>query len=187
MLKTPPYTEAPRIETPRLLLRSHRLEDFTAFAAMWSDERITRYTIGEPSPRPTAWRRFLGYRGHWALLGFGYWAVEEITSGEYIGELGFADFKRGIDPSIDGFPEMGWALAAHAHGKGYATEALRAAAAWGDAHFTIGRTVCLINLGNAASLRVAAKLGFREYARIEKNGEIDLLLQRFPPAADAAM
>jgi RimJ/RimL family protein N-acetyltransferase len=62
-------------------------------------------------------------------LSYGYWAVEEKTSGRYVGELGFADFKRDIVPSIEGMPELGWALVPQFHGKGYATEALRAAVA----------------------------------------------------------
>src|SRR5205807_1769596 len=142
-----------------------------------------RHTIGEPSSAPRTWIRLLAYRGHWALLGFGYWAVEEKASGEYVGELGFADFKRGIDPSIDGIPELGWALAAHAHGKGYATEALRAVVAWGDSHFAAERTVCLISPDNAASLRVAAKLGFREVSRTRRNDEDEILLERIRPVA----
>lgn len=180
---TPPFSEAPNIATPRLLLRAHRADDFPACSAMWSDPRITRYTIGEPASAQRTWMRILGYRGHWALLGFGYWAVEEKASGDFVGELGFADFKRGIDPAIDGVPEMGWALSAHVHGRGFATEALRAVSAWGDSHFTSPRTVCLINPDNPASLRVAAKLGFREFARKPRNGEVDILLERLRPRA----
>ena len=67
-------------------------------------------------------------------MGFGHWAVEEKASGDFIGDLGFADFKRDIQPSIQGLPELGWVLASRAHGKGYATEAVRAAIAWGAAH-----------------------------------------------------
>jgi RimJ/RimL family protein N-acetyltransferase len=145
---------------------------------MWSDPRITRYTIGTPSPPPRTWTRILAYLGHWSLMGFGYWAVEDRSTGRYIGELGFADFKRELDPTLDGFPELGWALAAHAHGQGLATEALRAAVAWGDAHLAATRTVCIISPDNPASLRVAEKLGYREYARTTKDGETEILFDR---------
>ena len=77
----------------------------------------------------------LSYLGHWSLMSFGYWALEEKETGRFIGELGFADFKRDIEPSLKGIPELGWALASPAHGKGYATEALRVVGAWGDARF----------------------------------------------------
>ena len=145
---------------------------------MWADPRIARYTIGEPSTVQRTWMRILAYRGHWNLLGFGYWAVEEKARGEYIGELGFADFKRGLMPSIEGVPELGWALAAHAHQKGYATEALRAALTWGDKFLDTKRSVCLISPDNHASLRVAAKLDYQESTRTEKNGHPEILLER---------
>jgi len=103
--------------------------------------------------------------GHWAMLGFGFWAVEEKDSGEFVGELGFAEFKRQIEPSIDGTPEIGWVLVPRFHGKGYATEGVRAVIAWGDEHFGAIQTACLIQSENLASIRVAEKCGYREYAR----------------------
>jgi RimJ/RimL family protein N-acetyltransferase len=106
--------------------------------------------------------RILSYRGHWALMGFGYWALEEKATGQFVGELGFAEYRRDIAPSIEGIPELGWVLISGAHGKGYATEALRAAVAWGDAHFDSARTVCIIHPDNRASFRVADKLGYKE-------------------------
>lgn len=78
---------------------------------------------------------------------------------------GFADFKRGIAPSIEGVPEIGWVLASSAHGKGYATEAARAALAWLESTHGAQRTVCVINEDNRASVRVAEKLGYGEFAR----------------------
>lgn len=168
----------PVIETDRLELRAHSLTDLTACVAMWSDPLVTRHTIGEPAPPQRTWMRLLAYRGHWAVLGFGYWAVKEKATGQFIGELGFADFKRDLQPSIGGIPELGWALAGHAHGKGYATEALRAVVAWGDIHLEKERTVCLINPDNVASLRVAAKLGYREILQIHKDGYHQILLER---------
>lgn len=168
------------IETERLLLRPHEREDFNDCAAMWSDPAITRHTIGSPSPLQRTWQRLLAYRGHWELLGFGYWAVIDKSSGRYIGELGFADFKRNIQPSIDGIPELGWALASHAHGKGFATEALKAAVTWGDRIFGDQHTVCIISPENSASLKVAAKLGYQEYARTTKEGVPEILFVRHP-------
>ena len=173
-----PRHEVPVLETKRLKLRAHRLEDLPDCVAMWSDPEITRYTIGSPSPQQRTWTRMLAYLGHWTLLGFGYWAVEEKDSGRYIGELGFADFKRDLPLSIQGMPELGWALALHTHGKGYATEALRSAVGWGDAHFESARTVCIIHPENLASLRVAEKLGYQELLRTSKNGEPEVLFAR---------
>jgi RimJ/RimL family protein N-acetyltransferase len=156
---------APVLETNRLLLRAHELRDYSQCVEMWSDPAVTQYTIGSASTKQRTWLRILGYPGHWSLLGYGYWAVEEKASGNYIGELGYADFKRDIQPSIQGIPELGWALMSQAHGKGYATEALQEVVRWGDQSLDQGRTVCIITPDNTASIRVAHKLGFREFAR----------------------
>jgi RimJ/RimL family protein N-acetyltransferase len=158
-------SSVPQIETERLRLRAHRLEDFDASFAMWSDPAVTRYIGGKPSSEQQTWSRLVGYVGHWALLGFGYWALEEKATKTFIGELGFADFHRDIDASMKGVPELGWALASSAHGKGYATEAVRAAVAWGDSRFGATRTVCMIDPENLASIRVAQKCGFAEFKR----------------------
>jgi RimJ/RimL family protein N-acetyltransferase len=171
---------APPLETARLKLRAHRLEDFDSSFAMWSDPGVTRYIGGKPSTEQEAWSRLLRYPGHWALLGFGYWAVEEKTTGEFIGELGFGEFRREITPPIDGIPELGWALAPRAHGKGYATEALRTVVAWADERFNWPRTVCIIAPENVPSLRVAAKCGYREIHRTTYAGQPTLIFERRP-------
>ena len=86
----------PSLETERLVLRGHRLEDFSASAAMWADENVTRHILDQPLTEEVAWSRFLRYIGHWAALGFGYWLMEEKHTGRFVGEVGFADYKRGI-------------------------------------------------------------------------------------------
>lgn len=172
----------PVIETARLRLRAHQADDFADCVSMWLDPAIARYTIGKPSPPQRTWLRILAYRGHWALLGFGYWAVEEKASGRYIGELGFADFKRDIEPSIDGMPELGWALVSQAHGKGYGTEGLGAVVAWGDSHFGSTRTVCIIHRDNRRSFRIAEKLGYKTILRASTDREPDSILVRSAPA-----
>jgi RimJ/RimL family protein N-acetyltransferase len=169
---------APRLQTERLILRPHRPEDFTECAALWTDPAVVRYTIGSAAPAQRTWQRLLAYCGHWQLLGFGYWAVESISDGRYIGELGFADFHRDCVPSIDGIPEVGWALMPAAHGKGYATEALRKVIEWGDLHLSVGRTVCLIHRDNAPSLRLARKLGYLSELRAATDDEPHMLLAR---------
>jgi RimJ/RimL family protein N-acetyltransferase len=154
--------EIPVLETERLKLRAHRLDDFVHCAAMWADPVVTRYIGGNPLSEEDAWTKFLRYAGHWVLLGFGYWAVEEKATGAFAGEIGFADYKRNLEPSLGEMPEIGWVLALHAHGKGYATEAVRAAVNWADGRLAPSRTACIIHPENAASIRVAEKCGYRE-------------------------
>ena len=172
-------TEIPVIETERLRLRAHSPNDFAACCAMWADPVVTKYIGGKPSTTQQTWARILTYGGHWVHLGYGYWAVEEKATGTFVGELGFADFKRDIAPSMQNVPELGWALATPAHGKGYATEAVRAATAWGDRNLASARTVCLINPENVASIRVAQKCGFHEFASGELGGVSTLFFERY--------
>jgi RimJ/RimL family protein N-acetyltransferase len=168
--------EPPRIETARLLLDGHRCQDFAALAALWADPEVTRQIGRPPSDRQESWMRLLRYRGLWPLLGYGYWAVREKATGAFIGDLGFADFHRPLDPPIDGTPEAGWALSRAAHGRGYATEALMAALSWLDATGYYPRSVCLIGPENRASIRVAEKAGYRlERTALQGDGIVLLM------------
>lgn len=145
---------------------------------MWADPNVVRHIGGNASSMQTTWFRMMRYGGMWPLLGYGYWAVVEKASGLFIGELGFADFKREMKPSIEGIPELGWAFASPFHGKGFATEALHALAAWGDRHIDAPLTVCIINPQNAASVRVAQKTGYVEKVHTRLGGEETILFER---------
>lgn len=168
----------PVLETERLRLRAHILADFEASAAMWADERVTRFIGGKPSPREDSWRRFMSFPGHWALTGFGYWLIEEKATRAYVGDGGFGNFKRDLGDYVFEAPEQGWALMPSMQGKGYATEAAAAMLAWAESHF--GRTdfVCLISPENGPSLRVAEKLGYVEFARTDYKTAPSVLLRR---------
>ncbi|HZH50772.1 MAG TPA: GNAT family N-acetyltransferase [Microvirga sp.] len=172
------HSGVPIIETERLVLRSHRLDDFEDCAAMWADPEVTRHIGGRPSTQAESWTRLLRYVGHWSLLGFGYWAVEERASGRFLGELGFADFRRDLNTGLEDVPEIGWVLAPHAQGRGYATEGVRAALAWGDAHFDGMRTFCIVSPENLPSIRVAEKCGYREFARTTYNDQPTVVFVR---------
>ena len=122
--------------------------------------------------------RLLRYRGLWPLLGYGYWAIREKATGRYMGDLGFADFYREMEPSIAGIPEAGWVMARWAHGQGYATEALAGACGWLDAQENFPKCVCITTVENTASIRVARKNGFSEPASAIFRGNPCLLLSR---------
>lgn len=149
----------PQLETPRLILRGHVLDDFNLIAALWADPDMVRFIGGVPSTREASWTRLLRYVGHWQLMGFGYWVIIEKATGEFVGEIGFADFQREMQPSMDNKAEMGWVLSPNFHGKGYAREASEAALAWAEGN--ISRQVCcIIAPENAPSIRLAEKNGF---------------------------
>ena len=84
----------PVLQTARLKLRGHRIEDISALAAMWADPTVTQYIGGTPATSEESWTRLLRYIGHWTLMGFGYWAIEQKETARYIGEAGFADHRR---------------------------------------------------------------------------------------------
>lgn len=170
--------EVPVLETERLRLRAHRLDDFADCAAMWADATVTRFVGGKPLSEEEAWTKFLRYAGHWALLGFGYWVAEEKATGKFVGEIGFADYKREIEPSLKGTPEIGWVLASAFYGRGYATEAVRAVVEWGDRFFGTVRTACIIAPENLASIRVAQKSGYQQWQLTIYKGHAVLMFVR---------
>lgn len=160
-----PTGAIPVLETERLRLRAHRMEDFDSCVAMWGDPMVTRHIGGKPFSREETWSKMLRYAGHWALMGFGYWAAEDKAIGAFLGEAGFAEFRREVSPAIEGLPEIGWAFVPAAHGKGLATEAVHALCGWADQHFGSTPTVCMIDPENIASAWVAKKCGYQEYLR----------------------
>lgn len=162
--------QVPAIDTERLSLRGHRLEDFDDLVAMWGDPLVTRFIGGKPFTREETWARLLRYIGHWELMGYGFWAVRERSTDRFVGNVGISEFKRDIEPALTD-PELGWALAPWSHGKGFATEAVQAVVAWGAAHFGGRRMVCGIADGNLASIRVAEKCGFTALSPSTYRGE----------------
>src|SRR5690348_14062538 len=181
----PSFVAAPVIETERLRLRAHRPDDFDACRAIWSDPEVTRHIGGKPATGEEAWRRLLTYAGMWSLLGFGYWAVEEQAGGRYVGDIGFAEFQRDVEPSLRGMLECGWALARAAQGQGYASEALAAIEGWRRVHFPDRREVCIIAPDNFASVRVAEKAGFRRWCETTYHGHATLVFSGASPSSEA--
>ena len=169
----------PILEAPRLILRAHTLEDFSAYAAMRADPSVMKYMgKGDLLSEEDSWLKFQSMAGHWQMLSYGTWALEEKASGSVIGGLGFADKKRPKEHPASGAPEMGWSLAASAHGKGFASEALQAALSWGREFFGPARIGCVISTDNAASIRLAQKHGFERFATATRYGLGRLVFER---------
>jgi RimJ/RimL family protein N-acetyltransferase len=173
----------PILETPRLRLRAFRESDLEAQAAVMRDPEVVRHLGGAPFPREDTWRRIATAMGLWPLLGFGYWAVERREDGAYVGQAGFSDFKRDMQPSIEGLPEMGWILAPYAQGQGYASEAVAAGLAWADAALPGREITAIIDAANAPSIRVAEKTGFTIREEAVYKGAPILLFRRPPLVA----
>lgn len=175
-LATTTTFSVPVLETARLTLRGPRAGDLDDSLSLWSDPQVVRHIGGKPSGREDVWARVLRYIGHWAVAGYGFWQVRERATDRFVGEVGLADFQRDLAFSFDGAPETGWVLAPWSHGKGYATEAMTAVLAWSAAAHP--RTVCIIDHDNLASLRVAAKLGYREIGRADYKAAEVIVFER---------
>jgi RimJ/RimL family protein N-acetyltransferase len=148
---------------------------------MWRDPVVVKYFGGVPSTAQECWARQLRYAGLWPLVGYGYWRARERGTGRFVGEVGFAEFRRDMTPSLVGAPEAGWVLASWAHGQGLAREAAEAILSWADTVLRAPRTVCMIDPDNAASLTLAARLGYRVFADGRYGGRSVVVLERFAP------
>ncbi|KRQ12848.1 hypothetical protein AOQ73_02980 [Bradyrhizobium pachyrhizi] len=148
--------DGPVIETARLILRPWRASDIAANTRMLSDPETARFITPDHQPVTSelnGWRNAAVISGHWALHGFGMFAVEEKSSSRYIGRVG-----PYYPPEWPGF-EVGWGIAKEHRGKGYAVEAARAAIDFVFANFTVDRIIHCIDPANAASQAVARRLG----------------------------
>jgi RimJ/RimL family protein N-acetyltransferase len=100
------------------------------------------------------------YPGHWALRGYGPWALEEKASGAFVGLAGLWFPHGWVEPEIT------WALLPGQHGKGYATEAAKRSLQAAYEHFGWTTAVSVISTDNAASLAVAERLGAQRESTI---------------------
>lgn len=144
----------PTLETGRLTLRPFSEADVTPFFELSQDAEVMRYVGDRRVPTlQESWRAIAGWIGHWALRGYGQWAIEERASGRLIGRTGI------INPAEWPGPEVGYLLGRAWWGRGYATEAARAAIDWGFEQIGFSDLLSLIDPDNAASIAVATRLG----------------------------
>ena len=176
----------PTLETPRLRLRPHRRDDLDHSFSLWTDPQVFRYISGKPSTREEVWARLLRYTGHWLWMRFGFWAIEEKSSGAFVGEVGYAEQMREISLPLGRMPEMGWVLHSAFHGRGYGLEAVQAAQSWFASNFPASRTCCIIDPANIPSIRLAEKIGFREWRRAAYHGDPIIVFAHPEPPPDHA-
>jgi len=167
------------IVTERLILSPCALSDFDDCNAMRSDAKVMHFIGGSATPEDT-WIKLLRNIGHWTAFGYGLFTLREKHGGQYLGEAGLAHFHRGLGDRFDPFPEGAWALASAAHGKGYGTEALLAVHEWFFERRDKGRTVCLIDAENTASVRLGERLGYRAFDEAAYRGKPLTLFERLP-------
>jgi RimJ/RimL family protein N-acetyltransferase len=172
------FRSAPTLETERLILREFRPEDLDAHAATLGDEEVMRHIGGKPVNREDSWRRLMSGVGMWSLVGMGPWAVEQKSDGRMIGHCGFFQFNRDMEPLILGEPEMGWIFDRSVHGQGIAFEACSAALGWAEGEIRAESYPAIIDLENAASMKLAERLGFVRQHDAVYRGEAIALFRR---------
>lgn len=153
------------LETERLILRMFREDDLEAYAEICADPDVMRYLgEGKTLTRPEAWRQMAMILGHWRLRGYGMWAVEERATGRLVGRIGH------FNP--EGWPgfELGWVLGKPYWGRGFATEGARRALEWAFGEMGRDHVISLIYPANAASIRVAERIGETLEGRTELFG-----------------
>ena len=143
------------IATQRLILRRWCEEDVAPFHAMGQDAEVMRF-LGPPLGMEQCRETVARQNAIADDVGRCFWAMERQADGAFVG---FCGVKPGPEETpIAGQPEIGWRLARHVWGQGFATEAARAvlAAEWQRG----GNHVCAITVpDNARSRAVMERLG----------------------------
>lgn len=157
-------SEAFALTTPRLTLRRWLPDDLEPFAAMNAHPEVMRCF---PAPLTREGSDALAARADagFDLRGYGLWALALRSDGSFIG-------FTGLNPMPDGVPgaggvEVGWRLAREHWGRGYATEAARAAVAFGFETVGLTRIDSITAVLNEPSQRVMQRLGMQPAERFE--------------------
>jgi microcystin degradation protein MlrC/RimJ/RimL family protein N-acetyltransferase len=147
----------PELRTARLRLRPFTPADGPAHLALYQDPEVTRHLGGGPfvgaEIEARSSRTVDKFVRHWAEKGFGVFAVEERETGRFLGQCGL----NTIDEL--GEVEVLYALERAAWGRGLATEAARAALAYGFGEAGLSRIVAVTRPDHVRSRRVLEKLG----------------------------
>ena len=164
------FTVAPTLETERLVLRPYRESDFGAFAAYFASPRSI-YTDG-PVSRSAAWDLFTAGSGRWTIAGHGAWTIERKSDGS---ALGLVSLNTAITLPD---PELGWILWEGFEGQGYAYEAALNARNFAFEILAWPTLISGIHQDNAASIRLAERLGAERDTDLVLDDEPETLFYR---------
>ncbi|MEO1041201.1 MAG: GNAT family N-acetyltransferase [Pseudomonadota bacterium] len=142
------------LRTERLILRRFRMADVGAYFEMMNQPAVEATLLPGPETIALAGREMAMIEGHWALVGFSFFAVEERSTGLLIGRVGpWAPYGQ---PGV----EVGWTIHPRRGRRGHATEAASAAGRWIlEQRADLSEVIHIIARNNRASQVVAKKLG----------------------------
>jgi len=151
----------PFLRTDRLLLRPWREADLEPFSALNADPAVMEH-FARPLDGPESDAFVARIMAHFAREGFGFWAVEAPGAAPLVGLVGLARpaFEAPFTPCV----EIGWRLAREHWGKGYATEAARAALRYGFEQLSLDEIVAFTVPGNVRSRAVMERIGMTRSA-----------------------
>jgi len=144
------------LDTPRLRLRQWRESDREPFAALNADPAVMEFFPSLQS-REASDASINAWQSQFASQGWSNWAVELRSSGEFLGFTGLSVPRRVLpfSPCV----EVGWRLAREHWGRGYATEAARAALEVGFTRLALPEIVSFTSVRNVRSRAVMERIG----------------------------
>lgn len=154
------------LETARLVMRPWAPEDRAPFAALNADPEVMRFF---PATLTRAESDALADEidAHFARHGWGLWAIEAREATGFLGFVGLYPVRE-IMPFAPAV-QIAWRLSRNAWGQGFASEAARAALAFGFEHLGLGEIVSYTALTNARSIAVMERLVMHR----DDNGDFD--------------
>ena len=147
-----------RVETARLIIRTFEARDAEPWLALVADPEVTRFLPSRPDPTMELFERVIRERQAMEReLGHTMWAVEDKTTGTFVGQCGLRPVDEGAGPEID----LAYHYARASWHKGYATEAAIAVIGHGLGPVDLATIVAVVVPENIGSWRVMEKAGMR--------------------------
>lgn len=146
----------PELRTGRLVLRAWRAEDREPFARLNADAEVMRH-LPAPLTREQSDAMIGRIEAAFAQRGWGWFAVEVPGVAPFVGAVGLSvpRYDAPFMPCV----EVGWRLAREHWGRGYATEAARAAVAFGFSRLGLAEIVSFTVPANVRSIAVMRRIG----------------------------
>lgn len=167
----------PTLHTEELTLCGLAEEHLDDYTRIQYDHRVAEWMGGLPDPPPSqqeqredTWRVIATFLGHWALRGYGQWALVRTSDGRFVGRAGLWN--------PEGWPgvEVGWLVDPELWGRGYASQAGRAAVDFAFDRLHLDEIVSVTLPHNTRSRRVMDKVGLSDTGTtVELRGHTQVL------------
>jgi RimJ/RimL family protein N-acetyltransferase len=147
-----------RLETARLVIRTFESRDAEAWVAMVNDPEVVRFLPPGPGPTVETFQGVIEARHTMEReIGYAMWAVDDKTTGTFVGQCGIRPVDEGAGPEID----LAYHYTRSSWNKGYATEAVIAVLAHGLGPVGLDRIMAVAMSANIGSWRVMEKARMR--------------------------